>query len=106
GPGGASPPVDDPWRFSVLRHATAPRIRWCWPPEAVNGGLVRVIPACSDEAKEQKMRKMHKTLLLLPAAVLASVGAVSPGPARAATPAAPVRCTAPGRTPITVVLVH
>lgn len=56
------------------------------------------------------MRKMYKTRLLLAAAVIASVGAVSAGAARAATPAAataaPARCTAPGRTPITVVLVH
>jgi pimeloyl-ACP methyl ester carboxylesterase len=55
------------------------------------------------------MRKMHKRLLLA-AAVIVSVGAVSAGAARAATPAAataaPVRCTAPGRAPITVVLVH
>jgi pimeloyl-ACP methyl ester carboxylesterase len=54
--------------------------------------------------------KIRKTPLLLAAAVVAAVVALPIGYARAATPAAtaaaPVRCTAPGRTPITVVLVH
>jgi pimeloyl-ACP methyl ester carboxylesterase len=56
------------------------------------------------------MYKKRRTWLLLSAAVAAAVVAVPIGYAHAATPAvataAPVRCTAPGRTPITVVPVH
>src|ERR1700722_12690331 len=56
------------------------------------------------------MYKIRKAWLLLAAAVAASAVAVPAGYALAATPAAasaaPVRCTAPGRTPITAVLVH
>jgi pimeloyl-ACP methyl ester carboxylesterase len=56
------------------------------------------------------MPKIRKARLLLAAAVVASIVAVPAGYAHAATPAAaaaaPVRCTAPGHTPITVVLVH
>src|SRR3984957_14599824 len=58
----------------------------------------------------ETVHKIRKTWLLLAAAVVAAVVAVPVGYARAAAPAAasaaPVRCTAPGRTPITVVLVH
>jgi pimeloyl-ACP methyl ester carboxylesterase len=58
----------------------------------------------------ETVHKIRKTCLLLAAAVVAAVVAVPVGYARAAAPAAasaaPVRCTAPGRTPITVVLVH